>query len=85
MIPLFIFLHNIRVADELWKGVCSVLKVGRLAKKSPIANNDFRSPKVSIFYSEDSHNNNTWVCRKENGIIYHWDIARYEKRYLVII
>lgn len=65
------------MAGELWKGVCSILKVGRLAIKSPITNNNFRSPKVSMLFSEASLDT-TWVSRKENGIIYQWDIARFE-------
>ncbi len=59
---------------ELWQEISQILCVQRLARKSSIANDDFRSPKVKIFFGDDG---NCWVSRKENGIVYHWDITRF--------
>ena len=67
---LFWFLS---IGDELWSAVSRILGVDRFARKSSITDNDFRSPKVKIFFG-DQHN--TWVSRKENRIVYNWDVTR---------
>jgi len=71
--------HELNSDEEhevsLFRRVCRVLGVERLARKSVIANDDFRSPKVELLYgfSEDI---GTWVRRTENSVIYSWDITR---------
>ena len=63
--------------SERWSGIfpqiCSELKVKKLAKKSVISNDDFRSPKVDFLYGDFC---DSWTQRTENGIVYSWDITR---------
>ena len=58
-------------SDRLWSAVAEVLGATRLARKSEIADDDFRSPNVVMLNGED-----TWVTHVDNGIVYGWDIAR---------
>ena len=58
-----------------WQKVCDILKVTRLAKKSVIINDDFRSPKVQMIFSK-SNCENVWATRKENGIFYTWNVTK---------
>ena len=46
-----------------WSQLAEILKVKRLAKKSIITNDDFRSPNVEMLFGE-----NVWATRKENNI-----------------
>ena len=54
-----------------WYQLAKTLKVERLAKKSIITNDDFRSPNVEMLLGE-----NVWVTRKENNIQYTWNITK---------
>ena len=58
-------------ADELWKVVAESLGVTRLAKKSTISNDGFRTPKVSLLLG-----NNGWVTHIDNGIKYTFDVTK---------
>ncbi|XP_040580896.1 tRNA wybutosine-synthesizing protein 2 homolog [Lepeophtheirus salmonis] len=59
--------------EDITKIMCDNLKVKRVARKSRICSNDFRSPKVEFLTAFD---NNTWAERIDNGIIYKWDITK---------
>ena len=65
-------------SERIWHRVCEILKVTRLAKKSVISDDDFRSPTVQILFNPESTNpeNEVWATRKENGIFYTWNITR---------
>ena len=54
-----------------WSQLAEILKVKRLAKKSIITNDDFRSPNVEMLFGE-----NVWATRKENNIQYTWNITK---------
>ena len=58
-------------ADELWKVVVESLGVTRLAKKSTISNDGFRTPKVSLLPG-----NSGWVTHIDNGIKYTFDVTK---------
>ena len=51
--------------------ICDVFKVNRVARKRPVNNDEFRSPKTDLLRGKE-----TWVSRRENGITYHFDITR---------
>ena len=51
--------------------IAQCLKVQRLAKKSVISDDDFRSPNVEMLLGND-----VWVTRKENNIHYTWNITK---------
>ena len=57
--------------DELWKVVAESLGVTRLAKKSTINNNGFRTPKVSLLLGD-----NGWVTHIDNGVKYTFDVTK---------
>lgn len=48
-----------------------ILKAKRLAKKSIITDDKFRSPNVEMLLGND-----VWATRKENGICYTWNITK---------
>ena len=54
-----------------WNPIAQCLKVQRLAKKSVISDDDFRSPNVEMLLGND-----VWVTRKENNIHYTWNITK---------
>ena len=54
-----------------WNQIAQCLKVQRLAKKSVISDDDFRSPNVEMLLGND-----VWVTRKENNIHYTWNITK---------
>jgi len=65
--------------DEKWKPflpqilqlLCTIFNVKRVAKKHLVTSDDFRSPKTELLLGTDP-----WVCRKENGITYHFDVTK---------
>ena len=57
--------------SEFWTALGHILKAQRLAKKSVISDDDFRSPKITMLLGSD-----TWATKKENGILYTWNIAK---------
>ena len=65
--------------DEVWtkfmsdilRLLCDLFKVARVARKRAVINDGFRSPKTDLLLGT-----NTWVCRKENGINYNFDITK---------
>jgi len=57
--------------EELWKVVAQSLGVTRLAKKSTINNDGFRTPKVSLLLGD-----NGWVTHIDNGIKYSFDVTK---------
>ena len=59
------------VSCEFWTSLIRLLQVQRLAKKSVISNDDFRSPQIQMLLGQ-----NTWATKKENGIYYTWNITK---------
>ncbi|XP_067005242.2 tRNA wybutosine-synthesizing protein 2 homolog [Anabrus simplex] len=59
------------LGEELWKCICSVLKVKRIAFKSRIQSDEFRSPCVHMVWGDSS-----WVHHVDNGIHYNWDVEK---------
>lgn len=57
--------------EELWKVVTKSLGVTRLAKKSTINNDGFRTPKVSLLLGDSG-----WVTHIDNGIKYTFDVTK---------
>lgn len=57
--------------EELWKVVTTSLGVSRLAKKSTINNDGFRTPKVSLLLGDSG-----WVTHTDNGIKYSFDVTK---------
>lgn len=57
--------------EELWKVVAESLGVTRVAKKSTINNDGFRTPKVSLLLGD-----NGWVTHIDNGIKYTFDVTK---------
>lgn len=57
--------------EELWKVVTTSLGVTRLAKKSTINNDGFRTPKVSLLLGDSG-----WVTHTDNGIKYSFDVTK---------
>ncbi|KAJ0002862.1 hypothetical protein NQD34_008011 [Periophthalmus magnuspinnatus] len=55
----------------LWSMVAEVLGSDRLAKKSCISSNGFRSPVVMMLHGEHS-----WVTHVDNGIRYDFDVTK---------
>lgn len=55
-----------------WTEIAKTLNVKRLAKKSVITNDDFRTPNVEMLLGGD----NVWATRKENNILYTWNITK---------
>ena len=49
--------------DRLWLTVCKSLQCQRLARKSVVSQDGFRSPQVTLLYGEDG-----WVEQVDNGI-----------------
>ena len=56
---------------EILEEICQLFRVRRVARKCPVVNDDFRSPRTDLLLGSD-----TWVSRKENGITYHFDITK---------
>ncbi|OQV12633.1 tRNA wybutosine-synthesizing protein 2/3/4 [Hypsibius exemplaris] len=59
------------VAERLWPVVAKVFHVSRIARQGRIQANDFRSPRLELFLTTD-----TWVRKRENGIIYELDLEK---------
>ncbi|KAL3842241.1 hypothetical protein ACJMK2_020277 [Sinanodonta woodiana] len=59
------------LGDELWQMVASCLKCNRVARKSAISSDGFRTPQVSLLLGEDG-----WVEHIDNGIRYTYDVTR---------
>lgn len=57
--------------EELWKVVAESLGVTRVAKKSTINNDGFRTPKVNLLLGD-----NGWVTHTDNGIKYTFDVTK---------
>ncbi|KAL9978978.1 hypothetical protein ACROYT_G016567 [Oculina patagonica] len=57
--------------EELWQVVAKSLGAARLAKKSTINNDGFRTPKVSLLLGD-----NGWVTHTDNGIKYTFDVTK---------
>lgn len=57
--------------EELWKVVTTSLGVSRLAKKSTINNDGFRTPKVSLLLGDSG-----LVTHIDNGIKYSFDVTK---------
>ncbi|KAF7228430.1 tRNA wybutosine-synthesizing protein 2 homolog [Nothobranchius furzeri] len=60
-----------RLDDRLWRAVAKALGVERLAKKSRISQDGFRSPVVMMLLGESS-----WVKHVDNGISYEFDVTK---------
>ncbi|CAG2167576.1 unnamed protein product [Oppiella nova] len=58
-------------SDELVDELCLKLKCKRLAVKSKISSDDFRTPNVRLIRGHD-----LWVTHKDNGIIYSLDASK---------
>lgn len=73
ILPHTTYTHPVllQLGEKLWDIVCSVYKVSRIARKSTIQADGFRSPSVSMLRGTD-----TIAVRKENKIIYSWDVTR---------
>ena len=56
---------------ELWQVVAKSLGAARLAKKSTIRSDGYRTPKVNLLYGDDS-----WVMHIDNGIKYTFDVTK---------
>lgn len=67
----FTFNKWVHFGEELWKVVAKSLGVARLAKKSTINNDGFRTPKVSLLLGD-----NGWVTHIDNGIKYTFDVTK---------
>lgn len=59
------------IGGSLWTTVAKVLGANRLAKKSCISSNGFRSPVVTMLHGEHS-----WVTHVDNGIRYDFDVTK---------
>ncbi|XP_074660678.1 tRNA wybutosine-synthesizing protein 2 homolog [Tubulanus polymorphus] len=57
--------------DELWKTICKVLNVTKIALKSVVSTDGFRTPQVKLVYGEDS-----WVQHTDNRIKYCYDVTK---------
>ena len=67
---------NLPNSEIIWQKISELLKVNRLAKKSVITDDDFRTPKVEMIYHPTNAPENVWATRKENGIFYTWNITK---------
>lgn len=56
---------------ELWQVVAETLGVARLARKSTITSDGFRTPRVCLLYGY-----NGWVMHVDNGIKYTFDVTK---------
>lgn len=59
------------LGEELWQVAAKSLGAVRLAKKSTINNDGFRTPKVSLLLGD-----NGWVSHIDNGIKYTFDVTK---------
>ena len=57
--------------EELWKVFTKSLSVTRLAKKSTINNDGFRTPNVNLLLGDSG-----WVTHTDNGIKYTFDVTK---------
>ena len=57
--------------DELWQVVTETLGVTRLARKSTINSDGFRTPRVCLLYGD-----NGWVMHVDNSIKYTFDVTK---------
>ncbi|XP_054706976.1 tRNA wybutosine-synthesizing protein 2 homolog [Uloborus diversus] len=61
----------LQFGDKLWDIVAEALNANRVARKSTIQNDDFRSPRVELLKGEDS-----WVTHIDNKIKYTFDVTK---------
>merc|ERR1712004_196411 len=59
------------IKDDLWSFVAKFLNISKIAVKSAIVNDDFRSPTCRLVMGNDP-----WVVHKDNGIKYCFDITK---------
>ena len=50
MLCFFYRRYNSAVGDSIWRRICKILRCKRLATKSAITDNDFRSPRVKLLF-----------------------------------
>ncbi len=55
----------------IWEVFCKIFNVSRVARHSVISDNQFRSSKAELLYGD-----NGLIRRKDNGIVYEYDIAK---------
>ena len=72
LFPINAFKHPKWKTCDCWTEIAKSLNVKRLAKKSVITNDDFRTPNVEMLLGGD----NVWATRKENNILYTWNITK---------
>ena len=58
--------------EEILDLICQIFRVTRVARKSSVVDDDFRSPKTDMMRGSSTQ----LVSRKENGITYHFDITK---------
>ena len=58
------------ISHLLWPVVAEIFHVSRIGRHGRIKSNDFRSPRLQLLLGQD-----TWVRKKENGVIYELDLA----------
>jgi len=51
--------------------LCDTFSVKRIARKSAVVNDKFRSPRTEMLLGEDP-----WACKQENGIKYNFNITK---------
>ena len=73
LLPKDSFKHKVWkcVIPAIWDVYCKHLNVKRIARHSRIADDHFRSSKVELLHGVDGK-----VARKENGILYSYDITK---------
>jgi tRNA G37 N-methylase Trm5 len=59
------------VASLLWPVVADTFHVSRVARHGRIQSDQFRSPRLEMLLGAD-----TWVRKKENGVVYELDLAK---------
>ena len=59
------------IPSGFWTDLGVLLKAQRLAQKSIISDDEFRSPQIQMLLGQ-----NTWATKKENGIYYTWNITK---------
>lgn len=62
--------------QTLWPKIADCLHAKRVAKKSEINDDDFRSPNVQFVFPENVSGSQQWVKRIENGIEYNWNVCK---------
>ena len=57
--------------NDLWTAIATCLGVNRLAQKSTITRDGYRTPQVKLLLGD-----NSWVKHKDNGIVYSFDVTK---------